>query len=238
MKTEKEITLESHAGFVAAKRRLQELQSDLSGAEAEQRTIERRISEARSRSGIEAEAEGLLTGASEPGVNQGDEQELGRVRHRLAVLSAAIRQQGEIVGNEQRKASLIVCDGLRDEYEKLVRNIALAMIGLGKAALSERHFRDDLEGAGIKWYLPVMGFGAIGDPRLYETKITMYLIAAIVLGCVSRSEVPQDWLDAPRGWGCYLDRAIKEREATQPAAATPVSQRPQSAAKADGRAHV
>jgi len=222
------MNLESHVGYRTEKGISHKLNADFAAAEAEERAIETRISRAQIQTSIQAEAVALLEGKTiEAGFNPAEREELGRVRHRIAVLRQAIKQHAPLLDRAYSQASTALCQQLKPEYARLIHGIGAALIALGLACQAERKFCSELEQAGSRFALPPMWFTALGNPLVYGSRTATWLSEAVVHGFVERSEIPQPWLDQ---WGCYIDAEIKKnRELAQPAPAT-LASRPQSSA--------
>jgi len=207
------VNLESHAGYRTEKAISDKLHADLATAENEERAIETRISRAQIQTSIQVEAAALLGGKTiEAGFNPAERDVLERVRHRLVVLRQAIKQHAPVLDRAFGQASMAVCQELKPAYQAIIHEIGLALIALARAAEAERSFRDQLERVGVRFYLVLMSFGALGDPLEYGSRITTWLREAVVEGFLRKDEVPAEWLDK---WGVYIDKQLRDRAAAE-----------------------
>lgn len=218
MTSKNTFSLESHAGYAAANRKLAEFRVELTRAEGELVRIENLLRAARQTSGIDAEAAARLTGGSVPAVADTSQEQFARARRNVEVLGRTVNLQEEIVARERQRGSVGICAELKPEYARIARQLGLAVLALGKGAEAEIRFINDLEQDGIMCYLPRMVFSCAGNPAVYGSRIQTFLMQAVVEGFLRRDEIPESWLAS---WGCYLDREIADREAAVAVAPTP-----------------
>jgi len=209
MKNDESLSLEMHPGYAAAFKRLQEVRGDLDRAEAAARRLEDEILLARQGRGgtLDLEAASRLAGDDVAAVNdlQG---KFSKARREVEILARTVKLAEEAVDRQKRPASEVMCRKLAPEYEAAVRAIAAAAIALGKGMIAELAVRDSLAQAGANFCFQPMAFPGGGDPREYPSRISVWLMAAVVYGFISRTDIPEEWLDR---WGCHLDAQLNAK---------------------------
>jgi hypothetical protein len=148
---------------------------------------------------ISGRAAALLSGdVAALGITSGSNlrTELAKLREDRPVLQEAIHLQRMLINRERQTASEEICAEIRPQYLDAVREVAQALVALGRAAERERYIRREAIDADIMFvsYLRPMPFNAGGYPSDRNSNISAWLRDALEFKLIDRGDVPGEWL--------------------------------------------
>lgn len=186
--------------YAAAWSKLVDLQEQLKELEAEYRQARSRPKEIVD--GVTEAARRLLSGG---GVAAADEK-VRDYQGEIAVLERAIGMQREVVEGERQRVSTSICERNLPQHRELVRSVAEALVGLGKAIDAEIEFRQRLEYGNVRFaadLVPVTVNQSFVSPRYVRSQISQWLRAALDRRLIDPAIVPKEWQrlwTATGGW--------------------------------------
>jgi len=128
-----------------------------------------------------------VTEASEPLANQ--RRELEKHLHAINQAIAVVESRLSI---ERGKASLIICDQVRDEHRRLARDVCFKLIDLRQAMLAYSEFADALNDGDIAWSsLSPSQLLALGHPLDPQSRTALHLRSMVANGFLDKDEVPK-----------------------------------------------
>jgi hypothetical protein len=114
------------------------------------------------------------------------------------VMIAAIRQAITVIETrlsaERGKASLAVCDQVRGEHKRLVRNMCAKLLDLRESMLAYQALADALNDKDIAWSpLSPSQLLALGHPLDSQGRLAMYLREKVKDGFLDSKEIPAQY---------------------------------------------
>jgi hypothetical protein len=109
----------------------------------------------------------------------------------IAALNQAISVIDQRISAERSKASLVVCDQVRGEHRRLVRQMCAKLIDLREAMLAYSHLVDALNAEDVAWAsLGPSQLLALGNPIDSQSRLAMYLREKAKEGFLDLNEIP------------------------------------------------
>jgi hypothetical protein len=120
---------------------------------------------------------------------------LGAARHSRDVARRAVEIARADVDRERTAASIVISKELKPAHAANVRELAHALIALGKAAETEASLRERLMDADVMFLSNIrpMAITALGSPRDRNSLFASWLMEAIEHGFIEKTVVPAEW---------------------------------------------
>jgi len=121
-----------------------------------------------------------------------------KTQKRIRVYRHAVTQQEKILNNVRYKISKKIVKEVKPEYEIIIKGMASAWIELGKYVIRERVLRENLNDNDVAYisdFTPMPIYG-VGDPRVYNSRFSGWLIEAVERGYFKSADIPKEFKDA------------------------------------------
>lgn len=109
----------------------------------------------------------------------------------LAAIDQAISVIDKRLSAERGKASLVVCDQVREEHKRLVRDMCAKLMDLRESMLAYQTLADALNDGDVAWSpLSPSQLLALGHPLDPQSRLALYLREKVKDGFLDPTEVP------------------------------------------------
>jgi len=121
-----------------------------------------------------------------------------KTQKRIKVYRLAEEKQKKILDNVRSDISRTIATKVKPKYEDIINNMCIAWIELGKYVIQERDLRESLNDNDIAFTgeftaMPIYG---VGDPRIYNSRFSGWLIEAVERGYFKSADIPKEFKDA------------------------------------------
>lgn len=192
------ISLDTHAGYAAARARHTQLSEELSALQVEQTELQRRSRESASdpSGALERAAVALVAGAAEDESRLEVNRRLHQLAERIPVVSRAVEMAARQVAAQKLEASRAVCERVAGTHRTIFSNMATAVFALVEAASEEAAFRAELRAAGVDHepFIPSVPFRLGGGPA-HDNAVARWTRAALDRGLIAHSDLPAELRD-------------------------------------------
>lgn len=130
-------------------------------------------------------------------VTQAYRASLQKANQRIYLLKDAKEEQKNILSKQRIESSNKIAQEVKPKYGKIIKDMALRWIELGELIMVERELRESLNDNDICFtsHFDPMPFYHMGDPRIYNSNYSQWLIECVDRGYLKGSEVPKNLRD-------------------------------------------
>jgi len=123
--------------------------------------------------------------------------DLNRARIRLTTFQQAEVKQKKILNSVRHVVSREIAKSVKPRYEAIIRDMCIKWCELGKFVIQERDLRESLNDNDIAFTgeftaMPIYG---VGDPRVYNSRFSGWLIEACKFGYFKSADIPKLFKD-------------------------------------------
>jgi hypothetical protein len=119
-------------------------------------------------------------------------ERLNELKQHLHAIDQAIPVIESRITIERGRASLIICDQVRDEHRRRAREVCLRMLHLREAMLSYSDLAEELNDKDVSWArLSPSQPLFCGHPREQQSQLAYYLRTMVKTGFLDQNEVPK-----------------------------------------------
>jgi len=118
-----------------------------------------------------------------------------QAQKRIKIYREAVEQQKKIVLKARHKISKEISKEYKPIYKTIIKNMCDAWIKLGEFVIQERELRENLNDNDVVYisdFTPMVIYG-IGDPRIYNSRFSGWLIEAVERGYFKSADIPKEF---------------------------------------------